>query len=225
VVTPKSDIVLTGISSFGRVQRAYLMSTEKQKGKTDYYALRVDEETDGLRVLEINAEESTVRIQNGGVETLLSFATHGVASGSAAASPGLPGGPAQPGTVQPVTLPGQPAAPGAMAQPNAQAYVNPLQQLPAPAGATPLPALPGAASAVGSTAGNPPGVRTIPSRTIRSPQGDYVQPVNNFPGGALQMPERVPSLEEQVITIEAQRMIDPRVPPSPIPLFPQAPEN
>ncbi len=89
------EIKLTGITSFG-VKRAYFMVTTLKDKTTDYYALGEAEKVDALEVLQIDDVNRNVRIRKSGVETLMSFVSHGIpapaGAGPQKTTPGVPGG-------------------------------------------------------------------------------------------------------------------------------------
>lgn len=195
----ETDIKLTGISSFG-VKRAYFMITAIKDKSTEYYMLGEDEKMDELEVLEINDLSRSVRIRKAGVETLMTFASHGIAapSGGAKASPKVPG----------VKRVGVPVRPGArVTTPNARART-------------------------GNTT-TPRGIRTIPSRTVRTQPNSANSSIAARYG--LQRgtnTRRVPtpetsnntmSSEEQVLLLELQRMTNPNLNLPPTPGIPQPP--
>jgi hypothetical protein len=89
---PKGDIKLTGITAYGG-RKAYFMVTEPPKGgkaEPIYYGLGVDEKKDGLEVIEIDEVSKSVKIRNGGIETVLTFASHGIAPPASPAAPTIP---------------------------------------------------------------------------------------------------------------------------------------
>ena len=74
--TDNSQLMLTGIVDFRRLQCALITSTER--GKTPrLYTLSMGQKEDNLQVLAIDAEAATVRVLHGSTEVLLSFDTHG----------------------------------------------------------------------------------------------------------------------------------------------------
>lgn len=71
-----SQLMLTGIVDFRRLQCALITCTER--GKTPrLYTLSIGQKEDNLQVLAIDAEAATVRVLHGSTEVLLSFHTHG----------------------------------------------------------------------------------------------------------------------------------------------------
>lgn len=194
----ETDIKLTGISSFG-MTRAYFMITAKKEKTSEYYALGVDEKKDELEVLEIDESSRSVRIRKSGVETLLTFMTHGIAAPAG-------GGKAKaPGVVRKVGVPVRTA--------NARKPTT------------------------NATRGNtskttpPRGVRTIPSRTVRTQSNSANSSIAARYG--LQRgsnTRRVPtpatsnntmSSEEQALLLELQRYTNPSLNLPPTPGIPQ----
>jgi hypothetical protein len=201
---PKGDIKLTGITAFG-ARKAYFMTTEPKGGKAEptYYSLGVDEKKDGLEVVEIDEVSKSVKIRNSGIETVLTFASHGIAPPAAS-----PAGPATPGTI-----PGVPGLPG-IPNPNAAA---------APANAI-TPAMIAAGTGGGTS------IRTIPPRTPRGAQADTTVQYTGAlaqryglsqPGsGSVPQPavqESHLSSEEQTLLMELNRVANPhlKLPPTP----------
>ena len=97
-VEKKDEILLTGITSIGRVQ-AYFMTKAPQGKNPEYYALNVGEKKDGLEILEIDPTSKSVRVRNAGVESVMTFASNGVKP-PAAPTP-TPGAPLPPGGIVP----------------------------------------------------------------------------------------------------------------------------
>lgn len=99
---PEMDIRLTGITSIGypRIpRRAYFQITKENEKEPAYMNLAENQMQDGIKVLAINPDNSTVRITTPDGETLLSFKTHGIEPPSAPA--GMPGQPGAPGSAIP----------------------------------------------------------------------------------------------------------------------------
>lgn len=201
---PKGDIKLTGITAFGS-RKAYFMTTDPKGGKPEYYALGVEEKKDGLEVVSIDELSKSVRIRNGGVETLLTFSTHGVAVPPSAASaapvspaPGMPG------------MPGMPGGATTSVNPFANKVITPDML------------------AAGSSSLTP--MRNIPSRTPRGQADTTSQfqvgglaqrsgfgqtPNNSIPQPAAQQSNL--SSEEQILLLELQKVANPHLdlPPTP----------
>jgi hypothetical protein len=203
VVQPKDEILLTGITSIGSL-RAYFMTKAPQGKNPEYYTLGVDEKKNGLEVLNIDTMARSVRVRNGGVETVMTFAANGV---KAPATPLPNAAPGTPGNVQTATI-----TPGAGA--------NPTHTAP--------PGLPGmntaAATGVNGRA------RSIPSRNSRTPptldpgMNMGVGQPNGFNAGgfeANQQPMRADpnAAVQDVMLMELQKRANPNVvfPPTPMP--------
>ena len=187
----KSDLKLTGITSFGSV-KAYFMATDPKSKAPEYFSLGVDEKKDGIEVLSIDDAGKSVRIRSAAGETLMSFVTHGVtppttppASTPAPGAPGIPG-----------------ASPGS--SPMLGGVMNNMTVTPGTS--------PGSPSQ---------GITTIPSRTLRGQTGQGLSTQYGFSGAPISNlpPQSEPrnklSSEEQVILLEVQRMTDPSLPPTP----------
>jgi len=188
----KSDLKLTGITSFGSL-KAYFMASDPKTKAPEYFSLGIEEKKDGIEVVAIDDASKSVRIRTAGAETVMTFATHGVPPPTTPppAIAGAPGGPGVPGM-----------APGSA---------------PVPGGVNVMPVTTGIAPAPSSG----PGITTIPSRTPRLQTGQPGStaygfsgtPVSNLPPPP--MPKSTMSSEEQVIMMEINRMANPSLPPTP----------
>ncbi len=86
---PKSDIRLAGLAEIGGVRYAYFMIPDPQRpGQFEYPALTDNPKSgpgvrhpSGLEVREIDLAAQTVRLVNGGIESVLNLKEHGVNSG------------------------------------------------------------------------------------------------------------------------------------------------
>lgn len=190
----KTDLKLTGITSFGSV-KAYFSATDSKSKTPEYFSLGVDEKKDGIEVLAIDDAAKSVRIRSAGVETLMTFATHGVAAPTtpppAAPAPGVPGASPMTGRVAntmpvtPGTAPGTPA--------NAGIYTLPSRT---------------------------PRVQMDPNMAAR--YGLSGAPSSNV--SPQPAPRNTMSSEEQAILMEVQRIANPSLPPTPgVPSFDNAP--
>src|ERR1041385_1422330 len=88
---PKDEILLTGITSIGDLY-AYFMSKPPQNKPPEFYRLGIGDKKDGFEVLEIDPAAKSVRVRNAGVETVMTFASHGVKPPATPATP-VPGAP------------------------------------------------------------------------------------------------------------------------------------
>lgn len=234
-----SEIVLTGIASVVKPTQVYLMRKEAGKKDPSYYNLSQGQVKDGIEILQIDEKARSVKIRNAGLETSLTFATHGVKPPAGAPlpqppAPGTAGAPV-PGGVPPV--PPQPGAPAPMA------HVQPVN--PAFGGTTP------AASPFSPTSS---GIRTIPSRTLRAQPETYLAPgqaalgvgtpgqvglgggssSSSTPATQQSLPQNTLSREEQYLLMRANEMAQeqryqqglgpkfPPMPPMPEPVIPGA---
>jgi hypothetical protein len=186
--------MLTGITSIGDVY-AYFESKPSAQSKDkqpEMYKLGVGDKKDGFEVLEIDPAAKSVRVRNAGVETVMTFASHGVKPPAAPATP-APGAPGAFGA----------AHPGAAPLPGATAAANPA-----------TPGAVGAASAT-TTASNTGRIRTIPSRTVRTPQGGMM------PGGETAPPPAPPNPNaplQDALMMELQKRSNPNIPFPPTPM-------
>ena len=187
----KTDLKLTGITWFGS-PKAYFIATQPKDNKTEYFSLGLDEKKDGIEVLAIEEGAKSVRIRNAGVETLMTFATHGVAP---------PVGP-----TAPAATPGVSGVPGAgFGMPGVGGTVQNM------------PVTTGYAPGISPSSG----LRTIPARTPRTQMDQTMAaryglgsaPVSNLPPQPV--PQNTPRAEEAVILLEAQRLFNPSLPPTP----------
>jgi hypothetical protein len=215
---PKEEYFLTGLTSIGGLRAYFMTKPSPTKKEPEYYSLGVDEKKDGLEVLSIDLNNQSVRVRSGGIENVMSFASHGVkppaAPALAAGAPGAPlvrGAPGTPGAA--VTLPAISTARGTTVAPHL------------PAGITP-PATPGASSALSpsvtpvTTAASR--VRTIPSRAVRTPVMDpaMAQRYGINPGDGQAPPQPNPlTSEAEILMLELQKAANPNVqfPPTPLP--------
>lgn len=186
VEPPKSDLKFTGISKIGSVKRAHIAAVDPKKaGQFTYFDIEEGTSVDGIEVLEIDMASATVKIRNGGIESVLSFEKNAI-------GPVKPVGP----PINPaIPTPGQPIPGGTAAQPNNGPIIVGARNNPAPIPPTFAPPVPAANTGTpgvtaGGAAGGTTGLRSIPSRNVRTAPSN---PPNNF------------SAEEQVILLEAQR--------------------
>lgn len=140
----KVDVKFTGITSDGNSKRAWLMIPPGPgRAQPKYFSAAEGGGEDDITVLEINENETTVKILNAGVPVVLNFKDHGLAAPAAPVVPGaLPGGMPRPGMVPAPVTPtpyirtasGTPYVPPPSVTPGVTAHpsVNPsLRQIPA----------------------------------------------------------------------------------------------
>jgi hypothetical protein len=206
VPPPKEDYFLTGISSIGGVKAYFMSKPSPTKKDPEYYSLGVDEKRDDLEVVGIDLKAQSVRVRSGGIESVMTFASHGVKPPASAPSvaPGTPGAPAAgtPGLRVSAVAPGGATTPTARLSPSA---------IPAAGGGV-VPQLPGALSPAVTPATSPASrVRTIPSRNPRAPTD---------PAPVQQVPAM--SAEQEALLMELQRAANPHIdfPPTPMPPMP-----
>lgn len=221
---PPPNVKLTGISNLFR-KAALLEVTEQQApsrpgqppppgGTVNRPILAEGEAAFGVEVVAIDLDKNTVRIRNAGKESDLTFETP---KPSGTGAPGVPGVPPVPGRVIQPLASTNPNVPAAAAQPTiispggAQAtsgvtlYGGGTTTTAPNTGVTTLG---GASSQVPSPLGAESGLRTIPSRTIRTP---------NMPDQ--QQPQVDASQQLQAPTYN--RRGRPVIPPPPLPPTPQ----
>jgi hypothetical protein len=171
----KSDVKFTGITVDRFGKKAWLVVPPPPNNRTQnpqYLSMREQETQGDIQVLEIDDKENTVKIVNAGTPVVLTFKENGYATPTAAAMPGNP--------LAPHNIPGALPTPG----------VLPTPGLPMP-GIMPAPTTPGVKTAGVTPTGNPANdalaaryglqnaasgvaptiapVRTIPTRTLRTP--------------------------------------------------------
>ena len=187
VATPPpvpTNIKLAGITADSMGKRAWIVFTPPPprpgvpatNNAPVHYALREGDVQGDVRVVEIDARASTVRIVNAGQTAMLDFTNN--APAAIAVPTGVPGG--APGS--PRMMPGaptpvpafNPGVPGAVPAPPRTASLNPAAPMVQPAsvlaGGGNLGAGTGAAAGVSAA-----GVRTIPSRPTRVPSQEAQQ--------------------------------------------------
>lgn len=189
----KNDLKLTGITSFGSL-KAYFMATDPKSKAPEYFSLGLDEKKDGIEVLAIDDAAKSVRIRNAGVETFMTFTSHGVTP---------------PNTPPPAT-PGVPGAPGAMPIVPGVAPATPTQS-----GMQYIPSrtLRGSNGQTTSYGGPSDGVSGM-NPLLAARYGLASPSVSNVPTPQ-PAPQNTRSTEEAVVLMEIQRMANPSLPPTP----------
>jgi hypothetical protein len=181
--TPPPNVKLTGISNFS-AKRALLEITEQQAparpgqppppgGTVNRPILAEGEALYGVEVVAIDLEKNKVRILVGGTESELTFEVPKPPGGPAPGAPPVPGRPGQPMASVNPNVPAAAAQPTVITPGKAQStggggvtlYGGGATATTANSGVTTL----GGAAAVPSPLGTENGLRTIPSRTIRTP--------------------------------------------------------
>lgn len=77
----KLNINITGITRTRKGKRVHLVvQPEGKDAKSKYLSIDEGDRQDGVKVLEVSEKSDKVKIQSGGVESVLSFATHGLKS-------------------------------------------------------------------------------------------------------------------------------------------------
>ena len=206
--TPPPNVKLTGISNLFR-KAALLEVTEQQAparpgqpppqgGTVNRPILAEGEGAFGVEVVAIDLDKNTVRIRNGGTESDLTFEVPKPSGTAVPGAPGAPGGPPMPGRLYQPTASVNPNVPAAAAQPT---IVSPSGAQAAGGGGVTLygggatanaanpgvTTLGGATPQVPSPLGTDTGLRTIPSRTIRTPNMQDQQQQQQQPDTSQQM--------------------------------------
>jgi len=199
----KSNLKLTGFMTL-REKRAFFVLIDEKTKTNQPISLAIDQELDGLKVLDIDPVSRQVRVVRDGVEKLMAFATDAITNQVATAAPvGTPGVPG--------LQPGVPTRPGS----------------------PPMPTVTPGAVAPGTTSPNtsPPAFRSIPSRNLRTSTANNPQPIYAGAGAAgtevtrlntrgstpppLPTPQPDGDAMQQMILMEAQRALNPSLPPTP----------
>lgn len=228
---PPPKIFLQGITTFGGIKRALLKAQmpakpgEPPKADQSSFILAEGQRDGDIEVLEIDAKEGTVKVNDFGTITTLDFEHNGIKTPTAAPGPGaapqLGGGLALPGA-----KPFGPAGGGAQPIPT----IRPMR-LPLPAGAAASPASGGAMPVYAS--GTPASGGGTPSLALG---GTSVPLYGSTPAQAQPLPQAAASptsqlsAEEQFLMVEAERErmkqlgLDKKLPPiPPTPLTPGTP--
>jgi hypothetical protein len=230
---PPPKIFLQGITTFGGIKRALLKAQmpakpgEPPKPDQSSFILAEGQRDGDIEVLEIDAKEGTVKVNDFGTITTLDFEHNGIKTPTAAPGPGAapqPGG----GLALPGAKPFGPAGGGGQPIPT----IRPMR-LPLPGGAAASPASGGATPVYAS--GTPASGGGTPSLALG---GTSAPLYGSTPAQAQPQPQAaVPptsqlSAEEQFLIIEANREQqkqlgqDKKLPPlPPTPLTPGTPES
>jgi hypothetical protein len=107
---PPAGLDLTGITTFEGEKRAHF-TVKSKDGKTppEPKTFREGQRQDQIEVISIDAEKGAVRLRNSGIETVVSFETHGAkVPVGAVPIPTPPGSP----LIRPAGIPGIPQPPG-----------------------------------------------------------------------------------------------------------------
>ena len=234
--TPPPNVKLTGISNLFERRTALLEITEQQAparpgqppapgGTVNRPILAEGEAMHGVEVVAIDLEKNKVRIRNGGSESELTFEVP-KQSGAPAGAPPVPGRPGQPVASVNPNVPAAAAQPTVIAPGNAQGaggvtlYGGGATATTGNSGVTTL----GGATAVPSPLGADSGLRTIPSRTIRTPNNPNPQQVDPAQQQILMEANRLQQQQQQQPTYNrrGRPTIQPPLPPTD--LTPQNPQ-
>lgn len=191
----KLNINITGITRTRKGKRVHLVvQPEGKDAKSKYLSIDEGDRQDGVKILEVSEKSDKVKIQSGGVESVLSFATHGLKS----TAPPPNANQNKSGILPPGMLPqpGQINSPAPASGP----------QIISRGGLTRIgEGGSGAASASGFGSGNPSSSTRIPSRSMRTA-------VAVEDGGAGNEKAAL-----QVIQMEAQKISNPHIEFPPVP--------
>lgn len=194
----KGSLKLTGFFTLGSKYASFMWTPEG--GRTnENITLGLNQEKDGLKVIDIDGKNRAVRVVHHNVEKIMTFATDGITNATPVMVAGVAGAPGIPAPGQPgAGRGGMPPIPGSVPMAN-------------PGTPAPIPALPGVLTPSPTTT---PAVRTIPSRTVRTPSAS--QPLTGVPNTFVPVPQQ-PDMDpsEQILLLEAQRMQYPGLPPTP----------
>jgi len=207
----KLNINITGITRTKKGKRVHLVVQPEGKGNptSKYLSIAEGDRQDGIKVLEINDKSDKVKIQSAGVESVLSFATHGLkatAPPPAATKSGVlpPGMLPQPGQINtpPVASGPRIISRGGVTRTGEVPNANP------PATAASSFGIGGSTASTGL--GNS---RAIPSRSLRT------QPLGAEDGAPIGNEKAA----LQVIQMEAQKISNPHIEFPPTPAAPGLP--
>lgn len=192
---PPAQVKLSGITTI--LSRALALLEYTEPGKQVQKPILSAGQRDGpIEILEIDARAGTVKIRNGGVETLLTFEKDGIKPPSGPAGP-VPGAPGVAAAAHPVPGFSPPLPAGAAynpVKPGTPAY--PTTRL--NAGAVPSGGIPPPGAVAPSIQfNNAGGLQTIPIRPTRLPQGGLGSISPEIPIGR----------EDQIVQIEVKREI------------------
>ncbi len=208
----KLNINITGIVRSRKGKLVHLVVQPEAKSATTtsptYLSIQEGGRENGIEVLEIDEKSDKVKIRNAGVESLLSFRTHGLKS--VAPAPGA--NPSKSGILPPGVLPqpGQkpqntpPAGPTIISR----GGVTTTTSLNTPLGGDGGSGNYGSQNSGGASATFPSGGRAIPSRTLRTQPASQAEDMNTSGHEKAVV---------QVIQMEAQRLTNPNIefPPTP----------
>jgi hypothetical protein len=202
----KTNLKLTGFTTL-REKRAFFVVIDEKSKTNQPISLAIDQEVDGLKLLDVDPVFRKVRVLKDGIEKLMAFDTDGITNAVAVAAPA--GTPGVPGIAAGLNRPGSP--------------------VPAPT-VTPGTVRPGTTSPNTSRSG----LRSIPSRNMRTStdtgnstiyagagsttdQNTRFMPINNRGASQTLSPAPQPDRDavEQIILMEAQRALNPNLPPTP----------
>ena len=216
---PDVDIYLTGISTLLGKKRAFLKTddpkeTDKDK-KVRYYSLKIGEEQDQIKILEIDVDNGTVDISYKGDSQQLNFSEHGIEKKVAKAAAAKPGQPGSAGRKLPPGMTPSTSASRASTRPSVTRTTTPR-----PSGANPVRPNSTANRNVYNRASTRPPSVNVPTRAPRgasagvrsvSPNGTSLQlpirPTRSSSGPLLPPPPKV-DVQEQKILMELNREVN-----------------
>lgn len=209
---PDVDIYLTGISTLLGKKRAFLKTddpkeTEKEK-KIRYYSLKIGEEQDQIRIVDIDVDAGVVRIAYKGDKQDLNLKEHGIEKKVAKGGGGKPG---QPGAAGRKLPPGMKPSTTRTTRPPVKPATT-RTALPRPSGAGVARPPSTANRNVYNRSGTRPPAINVPTRAPRgtgavSPNGSALQlpirPTRSSSGPLLPPPPKV-NVDEQKILMQLQ---------------------
>jgi hypothetical protein len=236
--TPPPNVKLTGISNLF-AKRALLEITEQQApvrpgqppppgGTVNRPILAEGEALYGVEVVAIDLEKSKVRILVGGTESELTFEVPKPSAGAVPGGPAVPGRPGQPMASINPNVPAAAAQPTVITPGNAQStggggvtlYGGGATTAAGNPGVTTL----GGATAVPSPLGTENGLRTIPSRTIRTPNNPNPdQPIDPAQQQIINEANRLQQQQQNTPTYDRRTRQGLQIPQPPSPPNPQQP--
>lgn len=223
---PPPNVKLTGISNLF-AKRALLEITEQQGpsrpgqppppgGTVNRPILAEGEAMHGVEVVAIDLEKNRVRIRNAGTESELTFEVPKL-SGGGPTGPPTPGRPGQPMASVNPNVPAAAAQPTVITPSNAQGagrgvslYGGGNAATTANSGVTTL----GGAAQMPSPLGADSGLRTIPSRTIRTPNNPDQQQIDPAQQQILMEANRLQQQQQPTYNRRGRPTIQPPLPPT-----------
>lgn len=209
VEAPKLEVKLTGITAFGK-RRAYFQVTEQgKKAEPEFWVLEPNGKQGDFEVLEIDEVNSRVRVRQDGVETLMTFLSHGIAApAGSGGAPNVAGGAPGASGVAPIVYGGS-----GMGGAGRVGTVTPLPGVPPPPNAGGFRTIPSRSPRLQPSQGGTALDSRLADRYGMSGGGNPTLPTVRAP----EPPAHNLTPEEQVLLMELQKVSEPNreYPPTP----------